>query len=168
MHRILLSFFGIIWALVIPVRAQSPGDIDLPRELAAMDSLLFERCYNNCDLALLDRILADNVEMYHDQAGPMHSKEDFIAAVRNNICGREDVRPLRKLVAGSLNHFPLFENGVLYGGVQQGVHEFYAREASGRSYATSRARFIHLWLLEDGQWKLARVLSFDHKLPMDR
>jgi len=150
------------------VFTQAPADVDFARELAAMDSLLFERGYNNCDLGMLDRLLAEDVEMYHDQAGPMRSKRDFIDAVRQNICGREDARPLRKLVPGSLVHYPLFENGVLYGGVQQGRHAFFIRESSGRTYATSKARFIHLWLLEDGKWKLARVMSFDHQLAPDR
>jgi len=26
------------------------------------------------------------------------------------------------------------------------------------------AKFVHLWRHSDGQWRLARVLSFDHRL----
>ena len=30
--------------------------------------------------------------------------------------------------------------------------------------AGSTAKFIHLWILEDNQWKLKRILSYDHKM----
>jgi hypothetical protein len=163
----LMALLGLV-LVVRPASAQSPADIDLPRELTVMDSLLFERGFNNCDLAVMEQLLADDIEMYHDIAGPMQSKHSFLDAVRNNICSRQGNKPVRKLVPGTLVHFPLFEQGVLYGGIQQGRHEFYVQEPSGRMILSSKARFTHLWLLEDGAWKLTRVYSFDHQLATDR
>ncbi|MEQ8523163.1 hypothetical protein [Gracilimonas sp.] len=57
------------------------------------------------------------------------------------------------------------DNGELYGAIQRGEHEFYILEPGKEMYKTGFARFTHLWLLEDGEWILKRVLSYDHKDP---
>ncbi|MDH6250555.1 hypothetical protein M2347_000282 [Chryseobacterium sp. H1D6B] len=46
--------------------------------------------------------------------------------------------------------------------IQEGNHEFF-RLNKGKWNKTGRAKFTHLWILEDGKWKLKRVLSYDHK-----
>ena len=71
----------------------------------------------------------------------------------------------RELVDESLEVFPLRDNGVLYGAIQRGIHRFFATEEGEPERETSVARFTHLWLLVDGEWKLKRVLSFDHRSP---
>jgi len=51
----------------------------------------------------------------------------------------------------------------MYGVTQTGVHRFYALEPGKSEYFTSRAKFTHLWKLENGEWKLLRSLSYDHQ-----
>jgi hypothetical protein len=41
-----------------------------------------------------------------------------------------------------------------------GVHRFYPL-IKGKS--NKNANFTHLWKKENGEWRLARVLSYDHK-----
>jgi len=62
--------------------------------------------------------------------------------------------------------FPLYLDGVLYGAIQQGEHDFYIRETGKPDVATSSARFTSVWLLQDdSSWKLAEALSYDHHDP---
>src|SRR5262249_421878 len=42
---------------------------------------------------------------------------------------------------------------------------FYAQEKGRPEYLTSTAKFTHVWLLENGKWKLSRALSYDHQEP---
>ena len=72
-------------------------------------------------------------------------------------------KPRRELVEGSLKVYLLKNNGVLYGAVQMGIHKFYAIEKDKPEYLTSTAKFTHLWKLENGEWKLSRVISYDHQ-----
>ncbi|WP_426207991.1 hypothetical protein [Massilia sp. TWP1-3-3] len=50
----------------------------------------------------------------------------------------------------------------LYGAVVSGEHRFYEIPKGGKEVLTGQARFTHMLLLEGGQWKVSRVLSFDH------
>jgi CubicO group peptidase (beta-lactamase class C family) len=59
----------------------------------------------------------------------------------------------------------LKKNGVIYGAVQTGTHVFYALEQEKPEYVTSIASFTHVWLLENGQWRLTRGLSYNHHMP---
>lgn len=65
----------------------------------------------------------------------------------------------RVLLTESLRAHPLRDGETLYGVVQEGVHDFVAAGAS----SFTRARFVHLWRRVDGDWKITRVLSFDHQ-----
>lgn len=74
-----------------------------------------------------------------------------------------DYTAKRVLEATSLEVFSLHKNNVLYGAIQKGVHHFYAIEKDSTEYLTSTAKFTHVWLLENEQWKLSRSLSYDHQ-----
>jgi hypothetical protein len=68
------------------------------------------------------------------------------------------LRVKRELVAGSVSVYPLNN----YGAIQMGEHRFYV-VSNGKENLAEVAKFVHLWKKENGAWKLARVLSFDHK-----
>jgi endonuclease YncB( thermonuclease family) len=57
--------------------------------------------------------------------------------------------------------FPLEKNGVMYGAIHTGIHNFYAVEDNKSEYLTSIAKFTHVWMLENGDFKLTRVLDGD-------
>ncbi|WP_441005136.1 DUF4440 domain-containing protein [Novilysobacter viscosus] len=61
----------------------------------------------------------------------------------------------RTLVPGSLEVYTL--QG--YGAIQIGQHTF----ARAGEPGSEVAQFVHLWKREGDTWKLARVLSFDHR-----
>lgn len=60
---------------------------------------------------------------------------------------------------GTLEVYPL--NG--YGAVEFGVQRFYSSAGSAPEKLTATARFVHLWQEQDGQWRIARVISYDHR-----
>ncbi|WP_237421162.1 nuclear transport factor 2 family protein [Flavobacterium sp. Sd200] len=128
-----------------------------------MDSLLFAEGFNKCNYKILDQILADDLEFYHDKGG-IKNKKEFIDATRNNICNSPNGKITREVVKGSTEVYPLEKNGKIYGFLQNGLHEFYIQEPGKKLYKTGRAKFSCLWLLAtNGSWKLKRVFSYDHQ-----
>ena len=106
----------------------------------------------------------EDLEFYHDQAGIIRSKADFLDNTENGLCNL-DYQPIRRLDRESLQVFPLNNDGQLYGTIQMGTHRFYARYPGKSDELTSAATFTHLWLLEDGQWRISRVISYNHYSP---
>lgn len=138
-----------------PAQAQGLPEIkshaELQTVMAALDAALFDS-FNKCDVEKFRTFFEQDVEFYHDQAGPGHGLETLVDNLKKNIC-TGDVR--REVVASSLESHRMKD----FGAVQMGVHRFYhpkTKEAPGE------ARFIHLWRYKDGAWKITRVISFDH------
>ena len=152
----------LLCTATLVVNGQVADDSELFEALKTNDSLLFEQGFNNCNLAAFEFLLADDLEFYHDQGGITNSKAEFIVTYKKNICGNPDYRSRRELLTASLEVFPLYDNGKLYGAIQKGVHKFYEKPKNKPEIEGSTARFTHLWLLDQGQWILKRVLSYDH------
>lgn len=141
----------------------SPEQKEVFEILRRQDSLLFKLGYNHCDTALLRFLISDDFEFYHDQGGLSTSKEAFIGSIPR-LCNL-DYKPTRELLENSLEVFLLKNNGTLYGAIQHGEHLFYGQKGEQPKYLTSSAKFTHVWILEEGAWKLKRVLSYDHQAP---
>ncbi|RYE24660.1 MAG: DUF4440 domain-containing protein [Sphingobacteriales bacterium] len=141
-------------------KAQTAQDT-LYNTVLEKDSLLFTVGFNRCNLHMFEALLSDNFEFYHDQGGATLSKEKFIADFKKNICGL-NYKAERRVDKNSIQVFPLYNKGKLYGAVQKGTHSFYAVEKDKPAYQTGMARFTHVWLLENGIWKLSRAISYDH------
>jgi hypothetical protein len=143
-------------ALILVLAASVVNAEDTPRsghlfdELAAMDRELFEAAFVNCDREKFRSLFTEDAEFYHDRDGAMTGRQ--VTELRG--CPRDDgVR--RVLVEGSLEAYPIKD----FGAVQIGRHTFTKEGEEG----TETAQFVHLWRYSDGQWRLARVLSFDHR-----
>lgn len=140
---------------------------ELRIQILDADKVLFDKGFNECDMDALKAIMRDDVVMIHDQAGVDEGKEAFLTPVRENICNGGPTKPLRTLDEHTTEVFPLYENGRLYGAIQNGLHSFYLKEGNKEPYLTNRARFSHLWWLESAGWSLKTAISFDHMNPME-
>lgn len=137
---------------------------ELFRVLQTRDSLLFNIGFNTCDISHFERLISNSFEFYHDEAGITTSKQAFISDIRNAVCDSSR-HPRRELIEGSLEVYPMKKGDHLYRAVQSGKHRFYALDKNGREQLTSTAQFMHIWLLEEGQWKLSRGISYNHINP---
>lgn len=142
--------------------SQTDKSTSLYKTIKAKDSLLFNIGFNRCDISQFENLVSDSFEFYHDQAGFTPTKAAFISGIKNGLC-KLDYKPRRELVDSTLGVYPLKKNGTVYGAIQTGTHRFYAKEKDKPEYLTSIAKFTHIWLLENGEWKLNKGLSYDHR-----
>lgn len=133
-------------------------------ELKRQDSLFFERGFNNCDIAYLEKTVDTNLKFYHDNGG-FQDKKLFLERTKENICSNPNKKPIRKVIDSSLEVFPLYNNGVLYGAIQTGEHQFYIREKDKKDVLGGQAKFTSVWTKKDGNWIMSDVLSYDHGEP---
>ncbi|MFT4668248.1 MAG: hypothetical protein ACI9XB_005231 [Gammaproteobacteria bacterium] len=129
------------------------------------DSLLFQVGFNQIDTSQVASLTASDFEFYHDQHGVTDTKSAFIESI--NSIGELPFKTWRTLVEGSMEVFPLHKDNSqgLYGAIQHGDHDFYQQIEGENARKTNTARFTHLWIIEAGEWKLKRVLSYDHQVP---
>lgn len=143
--------------------AQVKADDPIFAKMADMDRLLFSEGFNNCNYAVLERILAPDLEFYHDKGG-MQDKAQFIEATKKNICNSAEGKITRKPVQGSMEVYAMEKNGLLYGAYVTGSHDFYLTQTGKAARKTGTAKFTCLWLLNDKkEWILKRVVSYNHK-----
>jgi len=145
--------------------AQEKTDSELFQTLKELDAIIFINGFNKCQHVDLEPYISDDLEFYHDQGGLSIGKDIFFSTIKQNICSNWEYKPIRKLVEGTLEVFPLYSNGKLYGAIQKGIHEFYIKEPNKEMYLTSTAKFTHVWMLTDNSWLLKRILSYDHQSP---
>ncbi len=149
-------------ALLSAAQAQPSQVAELYTKIADLDRRLFEQGFNDHDIAPFQDLISEHFEFYHDTAGITPSKAAFLSDLQNGLF-KLSYRARRELLPGTLQVLPLEKNGVVYGAVETGEHRFFAKESGKPEYFTSQARFTQLWLLEDGAWKLSRVISYDHR-----
>ncbi len=139
---------------------------ELYSQLEKKDSLLFNVGFNNCTMSPFEELLSEDFEFYHDKGGITNSKAEFIQNFKEGLCKSPTTyQSRRELVAKSLEVFELKRNGEIYGAIQKGTHRFFEKHANKDETVGNIARFTHLWLLENNEWKLARALSYDHLDP---
>jgi hypothetical protein len=164
-----------LFLAVTPLHAQSDkATLDkaaLYQTVLALDQKLFTAA-NHCDYETLSSMVDENLEFYHDKAGLMVGRKAFLDAIKNNTCNVM----IRELVPGSMEVYPIKN----YGAMQFATHRFHhpghekefpgARELGmtrfldpgAPEWPVGEAKFLHIWPLKDGSWKLTRVVSYDH------
>lgn len=100
---------------------------------------------------MLGSMVSDDLEFYHDQTGLSVGKAAFLAAIKQNICGKVQ----RTLIEGTLEVYPLNN----YGAVEIGIHRFHHSDESDN---VGDAKFVHVWHNDNGVWKITRVISYQH------
>ena len=124
----------------------------------------FWQAYNNCDYKVMDERVADDVEFFHDMGGVLKGRAAVVDAVRKNICGNPQHKVRREGQPAELKSSVLKQGNEVYGVFVTGTHLFHARNGANAEMPEGRARYAHLWLQKaPGQWKLARVFSYEHQ-----
>jgi hypothetical protein len=136
-------------------------DEELSTTIIRLDSL-FWNTYNNCDTTKMGSFFTQDVEFYHDKGGPTIGLPDLVRSFSKNLCSNKNFRLRREPVEGSYKVYPLKKDNVIYGAILSGEHVFYILETGKEEQLTGLAKFTHLWLLNNGTWKMKSVLSYDH------
>jgi len=145
------SLLVLLSLSAVRIGAQSSAQPDtLFKTIQSLDTKLFD-AYNHCDLATLGAMVSDDLEFYHDQTGLSVGREPFLAAIKQNICGKVQ----RELLPDTLEVYPL--KG--YGAVEIGIHRFHHPQNPEN---VGDAKFVMLWENKDGVWKVTRVISYNH------
>jgi Domain of unknown function (DUF4440) len=160
--RGLFFFFLVCCAnLVHAQTGESEAALDASRsgalydELAQLDSAVFDASFVSCDHEKANAMFTQDVEFYHDKTGFQSGAAVHANTKRLTESCPRDRGVTRELVAGTLQVFPIKD----FGAVQMGEHRFIERGSS----TLTIAKFVHLWKYQEGKWRLARVLSFDHQ-----
>ena len=117
-----------------------------------MDSVLFD-AFNRRDLKTFERLFTEDLEFYHDRAGFTNYQHtiDFLKTIAKN---KNDLR--RELVKGSLEVYPIKD----FGAIQIGSHSFCHGENGKQDCGTFK--FMHIWKRMGNEWKVTRVISYNH------
>jgi ketosteroid isomerase-like protein len=146
--------------------AQITHESQLYELLAKKDSILFNAAFNTCDTLVLEDIFTEDFEFYHDKGGITKGRDSFLNPIKSNCSNRDAHAPQpakRILVAGSLKVYPLYKDEVLYGAIQHGIHSFEFLNEKEEYEKGDIAKFTHIWVKENGKWRVKRELSYDHK-----
>jgi ketosteroid isomerase-like protein len=145
----------------------TPGAVARPglsEEILKADAEFFRAFFDTCDIETVRRYIADDFEMFHDKGGLVSTSGAEFVKITQDKCKRQaegtDFLSARKLVPESMTVYALNN----YGAIQVGTHDFYAIQEGKPDRLTETGQFTHVWKEENGQWRLARVLSFDHEL----
>jgi len=144
-----------------PGATARPGLAD---EIRRADAEFFRAFFDTCDIEVVRRFVADDFEMIHDKGGLVATSGPGFVKMTQDKCKRQaegtDFLSTRKLDPESLQVYPIQDDGA----IETGTHKFYAVKPGEPDRQTETGRFTHYWKQENGQWKLSRVLSYDHVL----
>jgi Domain of unknown function (DUF4440) len=132
-----------------------PISPELFKEIYTQDSLMFA-AFNAHDSVALMRFFSDDMEFYHDKGGLSDFKGTaygFHRLFENN----KETGLRRDLVAGSMEVYPINE----YGAVETCQHRFCHLENGKDDCGTFKN--IMIWKKTAADWKVTRVISYDHK-----
>jgi hypothetical protein len=141
--------------------AATPKALTMAIERA--DAALFDAIFTACEPDRLGALTTADFEFDHDQWGRIaKSSDEFVALIRGK-CARqaqgEELPSRRELVQGTLAVYPSGRRGA----IETGVHRFYQTQAGSPEALVGIARFTHVWRNDDGSWRIARVVSYDHR-----
>jgi Domain of unknown function (DUF3471)/Domain of unknown function (DUF4440) len=146
--------------LALPLFAQNPPN-DVTATILHEDAQFWD-AYNRCDVEKMSQFFWPDIEFYHDKGGLTIGLGPFVDSLKKNLCGNPNFRLRREAIPATIHVFPLQKNGVTYGAVLSGEHYFYINDNGKPEFRDGQAYFFHVWLLKDGTWKMARVVSYDH------
>jgi len=153
------TLFFVATAFLSPyqVNAQTNQNLsqqELTRKIAYMDSVFFY-AFNTCDVNMSKSLFTEDLEFYHDAGGLTNYTQNVNSILQR--CNRE-TKVRRELVKGSLEVFPIKD----FGAIQIGSHRFYYTDKGQEEKLDGTFKFVHIWKNVNGDWKISRVISYDH------
>jgi ketosteroid isomerase-like protein len=152
----LLQTFILSIIMTISVVAQEKKvahtSLELFKEIERADSILFQ-AFNRQDLTKFKGMFTEDLEWFQDNGGLIPYKTVF-ENFENNF--KNENKLSRELVKGSLEVHPIKD----YGAIQIGSHQFRHFENGKEEVGTFK--FLMIWNKKDGNWKISRVVSYDH------
>ena len=130
----------------------APTSPELYAEISAMDTQLFD-AFNIQDMAKFKPMFAEDLEWYQDNGGLL-SHETVFTNFENMF--RNENKLTRQLVKGSLEVHPIKN----FGAIEIGIHQFRHMENGKEEIGTFK--FVMIWKKVANQWKISRVISYDH------
>jgi len=144
----------------------TPASQELLNTIARLDSTVFATLpeYNS---AKSRTFFTDDLEVYNDTEGLLKSRNVFIEAPEKNFYKTQKENVIRReLVEGSMKVYPLKNNGAIYGAVQTGEQCFYELRKGKEERLTGTSKFTHIWLNKNGEWKISRMIIYNHHSAM--
>lgn len=158
--------FFILFLVHSLVGAQVNQESELFQALKEKDSILFDAAFNRCDTETMANLFSEDFEFYHDKGGVTFGKSNFLKPMEENCAKRNpnDPQPAKRILLNdSLEVFPLYKEGEIYGAIQHGVHRFEFLNGDREYQKGDIAKFTHVWVLDQDAWKIKRELSYDHR-----
>ncbi|WP_207492639.1 nuclear transport factor 2 family protein [Aridibaculum aurantiacum] len=153
MFKIFVTLFVII---AFHTNAQekkvAPTSPELYNKIAEMDSVLFD-AFNKQNMPKFKSMFTTDLEWFQDNGGLLSYKTVFDNF--ENMFKRES-KLTRELVPGTLEVHPIKD----YGAIQIGKHLF--RHMENGKEETGTFKFLMIWQKKDEQWRISRVISYDH------
>lgn len=140
--------------LVAESQKYSPASTELYADIAHMDSVMFD-AFNAHDLEKLKTIFSEDLEFYHDKGG-LAGYEQTMENFKKLFSTNKTTGLRRDLVEGSLEIYPIKE----YGAIEICLHRFCHLENGKKDCGTFKN--VMIWQKKDEQWKVTRVISYDH------
>lgn len=157
-------FFPLLTCILCAFSATAQDNSEQLTQLIHEKDSLFWNAYNTCNTKASAAFLSDDVEFYHDKGGITLGLDNLLQSLKDGLCKQpEEFRLRREAVPGTVHIFPLSRNNVIYGAVISGEHYFYIHQKGKPEYRDGWAKFTHLWLKQNGAWKMTRILSYDHR-----
>lgn len=162
MRKSIYTAFALFLLLFVQSNLFAQNETDkLTKTILSKDSI-FWQAYNQCNPEMMKQFLDANAEFYHDKGGITLGADNLVTSIKKNLCSNDNFRLRREAVNGTVNVFPLQNNGAIYGAIISGEHYFYILEKGKPERLDGLAKFTHVWLLKDNEWKMTRILSYDH------
>ena len=131
-----------------------PTDKLLYQTILKQDSLLFV-AFNDRNITALKSYFTDKLEVYQDNTG-LRNYDETIQAFTGVF--KMDYILTRRPIIESIEVYPIKN----YGAIETGQHNFCHTENGKLECATFK--FVHIWENKRGQWKVAKIITYDHKM----
>ncbi len=145
--------FNLLSVLAVIAAGAPPAD-----DSVLIADAAFWRAFNQCDAATMGKLLADDVEFYHDKTGLTQGKKAVVRSLMKGPCGTPGLNVRREIVAASVTVDPVPGHGAIV----SGVHSFYAKQGDAAEQLDGHARFSIVWRKMGARWEMRRVLSYAH------